>query len=85
MGRHLFTVGDRLQLRGRGGVLVIPWHGESIRIGDQIEVRSMDGQIKNACITGFGHCPPSLDGLPLLLSANVSIEDVPLGTEVWSA
>ena len=90
MGRHLFTVEDAFAIRQRGVIVVpgiTPEDGEVFRIGDPLELRRPDGTRRRTTIAGiemFGRRDLTAP-VPILLPKDITKDDVPIGTEVWSA
>ena len=89
MGRKLFTVEDTFVIRQRGVVVVpgiAPLGEEKFRIGDPLELRRPDGTRRQTAIAGLEmfHRPEPSAAFPLLLPQDITKEDVPIGTEVWS-
>jgi hypothetical protein len=83
MPRRLFTVEDSFSVKGRGLVLIpgiVPLEG--VRVGDPLLLKRPDGTSVSATIGGLGFLPEP--PFPILLEG-CSREDVPVGTEVWSA
>jgi hypothetical protein len=86
----LFTVADRFQIRGRGCVLVPGPSTEVgspvIRVGDAIQLCTPDGRTIDTHIRGIEMInylrKPEKITAPILLPANLSKDDVPVGTEV---
>ena len=86
MGRLLFAVEAVFPIRQWGVVAfpgVVPRQGEVFRVGDALELRRPDGATVKTFIAGLElvHVPVSRGGVPVLLPQ----DDVPIGTEVWSA
>ena len=85
--RCLFVVEDSFLIRGRGLVLVpgiIPEGDERFRVGNPIRLKRPDGSAIDTSIGGLELvCPnPRMDAVIML--NDLSKEDVPIGTEVWS-
>lgn len=72
-------------------VIVIKLLGGRIRVKDPIQLRTPDGQVRDTYIAGFEHLkysllgpPPDKDRIGICLPRELTKEDVPPGTEVWS-
>lgn len=88
MGRCLFTVKDAFAIRDRGLVLVpgiIPIGDERFRVGDPIVLRRPDGTSVDTRIGGLEMLDPNPNRDTVIMLKEFSKEDVPIGTEVWSA
>jgi hypothetical protein len=89
MARLLFTVKDRFAVRGRGLVIlpgIVPEGKERFCIGDCVELRHPNKTTRRTHIAGLElMCPMPPDGAhAVLLSSDLTKDDVPVGTEVWS-
>jgi hypothetical protein len=86
----LFTVEDVFQLSGRGCVLVpgpiAEVGGPEVRVGDPIRLVKPDGSHVDTFIRGIEMIgrrpPPKVLTAPILLPAELSKADVPVGTKV---
>ena len=86
----LFTVEDAFQLSGRGCVLVpgpiAEAGGPEVRVGDPIRLAKPDGSHVDTVIHGVEMIgrrpPPKVLTAPILLPAELSKADVPVGTKV---
>ena len=96
MSIYLFTVTDTFVIRNRGIVLVpgfLPTaHEQSfhVQIGDPIELYRPDGSQVMSLIKGIEMINAPIHVLldpqrrfPILLPADLTKEDIQLGTEVW--
>jgi translation elongation factor EF-Tu-like GTPase len=90
MARCLFVVEDTFFIKGRGLVLVpgIVLQGdERLRVGDPILLKRPDGSFFESAIGGiemiYGTPPSSKQNVHILLK-DLTKEDVPIGSEVWS-
>jgi len=89
----LFTVADRLELQGRGLVLVpgVPWEHESnVKEGDGLILRLPLGEVMETTSRDLEMVNWRPDGMPnkatpILLGKNIHKADVPIGTEVFLA
>ncbi len=86
MDRMLFTVEDTFLLKDRGMVLV-PGIGpeDRIRVGDPLTLKRPDDTRLRTVISGIEMNTPNPRRTYPLLIRELSKEDVPIGTEVWSA
>ena len=90
MARCLFTVEDTFSIKGRGLVPVpgiVPQGEERFRVGDSIIIRRPDGSHLESTIGGIemiSVTPPRPKNDVVILLKNLSKEDVPIGSEVWS-
>jgi translation elongation factor EF-Tu-like GTPase len=88
MGRYLFTVADTFVIKGRGIVLTPASGKYRIAVGWTIELRRPDGAIRTTVVRGIEMLdPPPFDGRynpGILVPADISLDDVPVGTEVWT-
>ncbi len=88
MARLLFTVEDSFLIQGRGLVPVpgiTPVGNERFYIGDGILLRRPDGTELNWQIGGIEMFnPPSKTFDVVILLKDLTKDDVPIGTEVWS-
>ncbi|MFN0198942.1 MAG: hypothetical protein ACKVT0_19510 [Planctomycetaceae bacterium] len=88
MARHLYTVSDTFFLQGRGVVLIPgikPVDDELFRIGDPIVLRKPDGTTMNTEIGGIEMLDPNPNYEVVIMLKGLTKDDVPVGTEVWSA
>ncbi|MGC1272524.1 MAG: hypothetical protein WBC44_02365 [Planctomycetaceae bacterium] len=88
MRRLLFKVEDTFAITGRGLVL---WPGliksgppTRLTIGNAVDLRRPDGTSLRTTIRGI-EMPSLPDSVPILLSEELTKDDVPIGTEVWHA
>ena len=88
MNALLFTVVDTFRIEKRGLVLAADVRGDqvSLRVGESIELRRPDGSTVVSKVVGIAHLAPYDPDrtLDILLPADISKEDVPVGTQVWS-
>ena len=88
MSALLFIVRETFQLERRGLILATDVKQEQtgVRMGDSIELRRPDGSSLITTITGIERAIPYDPNrtLAVLLPADISKADVPIGTEVWS-
>jgi hypothetical protein len=87
MARILFTVGDRFLVQGRGLVAVpgiVPQGSECFRVGDPLLLRHPDGSVLRTAIGGLELLDPNPNHEVVVLFKDLSKDDVPVGTEVWS-
>ncbi len=90
MARRLFTVEDRFSIKGRGLVPVpgiVPQGAERFRVGDPIMIRRPDGSCLGSTIAGIEmvHAsPPRPKNEIVIVLKDLSKEDVPIGSEIWS-
>lgn len=88
MSRLLFSVLDTFLIRGRGIVLAADVLPEQIQltINEPIELRRPDGSSIITKVSGIEYASPPDPNRPLaiLLPRDISKEQVPVGTEVWS-
>jgi hypothetical protein len=85
--RCLFTVSDCFTVIGRGVVLVPglkPIGEERFKVGDEIRLRRPDAGDLIVPIAGIELPVPNPENEVLIRVGNLSKEDVPVGTEVWS-
>lgn len=88
MARLLCVVEATFLIEGRGLVLcpgIIPDGDERFHVGSLISLRCPDGSSFELPIRGLGLFSPPQPGSPLgVLLSNLSMDDVPVGTECWS-
>ena len=90
MARCLFVVADTFPIKGRGLVLVpgiLPLGEERFRIGDPIVLKRPDGSRLDSRIGAAEHphsTPPRPKNEILIVLKDLTKEDVPVGSEVWS-
>ncbi|HEV2862011.1 MAG TPA: hypothetical protein VGX48_13465 [Pyrinomonadaceae bacterium] len=88
MSTLLFTVVDTFLIEKRGLVLAADVKSDrvSLRVGESIELRRPDGSIVVSKVAGIAHLSPydPERTLDILLPPDISKEDVPVGTQVWS-
>jgi hypothetical protein len=87
MPRRLFTVSDTFLIRGRGLVLVpgiVPVDDERFRAGDPLPLKRPDGTALRTTITNFEIMNPNPRREVVVCLKELTKEDVPIGTEVWS-
>jgi hypothetical protein len=85
MPRRLLVVRQRIWLRGKGLILTpgfIPTSSDSVRPGDRVILRCPDGSTREATVQGTRHTLTENE-VDLLLG-EVTKDEVPIGTEVWS-
>jgi hypothetical protein len=86
--RRLFTVTDTFTLTGRGLVLVprlTPIGNERFKVGDPIVLRLPDGLERRMRIDAPELPHPNPRNEFLVMLKQLEKDDVPSGTEVWSA
>jgi len=87
MPRCLFVVEDTFFIKGRGLVPfpgIVPVGKERFYIGDPLLLKRPDGTSISTNIGGIELCCPNPRQDVGILFKEISKEDVPLGTEVWS-
>jgi hypothetical protein len=88
MCRLLFVVEDRFLIKGRGVVPLpgfIPEGHEIFRPGDPVLLRRPDGSSLCWRIGGIElMTPPSPRNDVVILLQDLGMQDLPIGTEVWS-
>ena len=87
MPRCLFVVEDTFFLKGRGLVPVpgiVPVGKERFYIGDPLLLKRPDGTSVSTSIAGIEICCPNPRHDVVILLKELSKEDVPVSTEVWS-
>jgi translation elongation factor EF-Tu-like GTPase len=90
MARRLFVVEDSFLIKGRGLVPVpgiVPRGDERFRVGDHIVIRRPDGSQLEWTIGGIEifRTPPRPNSDLGILLEDLNKDDVPIGSEVWSA
>ena len=89
MTRRLLVVEDAFLIKGRGLVLApafVPQNDERFRVGDPIALKRPDGTSLAWQIDGIEiFCGRVSRGNLHTLLTGLGKEDVPIGTEVWSA
>ena len=73
-------------ISGRGTVVVPTLVDDFLlHVGDQLQIRSSDGRIMDGHITGveFTQHPGKRCRLALLLSKNITRDDISAGAELW--
>jgi translation elongation factor EF-Tu-like GTPase len=84
----VFRVDDVFQISGRGCVVTpgIPKAGDfRLKVGDALLLRRLDGSELRTFLRGIEMGgSPDYPGIPILLGAEVTKEQVPAGTEVWT-
>jgi hypothetical protein len=89
MGRMLFKVEHCFAIRNRGVVMlpgIVPQGNERVRVGDSLQLRRPDGTAVRTSIAGleFTNPMPANHALAVVLPTQLTKDDVPVGTEVWS-
>jgi translation elongation factor EF-Tu-like GTPase len=88
MSTLLFTVVDTFQIEKRGLVVAadVKRDQTSLRAGDAIELRRPDGSSAITRVVGIERAIPydPERTLAILLPGDITKEDVPIGTQVWS-
>jgi hypothetical protein len=89
MARKLFIVEAVFAIEGRGVILapgIVPEGSEKFRAGDAIELRLPDGTRNRTRIAGLDLPTPNPRlVVAVLLPEEFGKDEVPIGTEVWSA
>jgi translation elongation factor EF-Tu-like GTPase len=89
MKQLLSIVEDLFQISGRGLIVVpgIPSSGNwKIKIGDTLILKRPDGIELSTIVRGIdmlNHRVPGPHPIPILLGAELTKEDVPIGTQLW--
>jgi hypothetical protein len=81
------VVEDTFAIRDRGLVPVpgiVPHGDERFRVGDPIMLKRPDGSVVKTRIGGLELVCPNQRHDVVILLRELSKEDVPIGTEVWS-
>lgn len=81
-------VDDVFIINGRGCVVVFSWLTDNVRVRvkDQIQLRTPDGNLRDTYIAGVETmCGPKVDWskLGICLPKDIGKQDVPRGTELW--
>ncbi len=88
MSHLICRVDDAFQISRRGCVVIpgIPKDAAfQIKVGDSLLLRRPDGSVLLTVFGGVEIVSPSNDrGSPILLGAEVTKDQVPIGTEVWT-
>ena len=75
------------EVTGRGCVIVPAWLTEDkIRVKDSIRLRTADGKVRETKITGIetlSGLKPSDSRMAILVTQDITKQDVPEGTEIW--
>jgi hypothetical protein len=90
--RRLIVVTDIITITGRG---ICPWpvvphalicaeSGERLKSGDQLELRRPDGSVSRVKLCDLEWPSPGKGGLILRLEPSVTVDELPLGTEIWT-
>jgi hypothetical protein len=89
MGTFVFRIDDVFQISGRGCVVTpgIPKTGGfQLRVGDPLLLKLPDGSEIRTTLRGIEMGgAPEFPGRPILLGAELTKDQVPIGTEVWVA
>lgn len=91
MAEHLFTVEFVFTIPTRGVVLAPGLDGPPAyhRVGEAIELRRPDGSSISTAIRAVERLSPTLSSgkrmYPIILPPDLGKDDVPIGTEVWTA
>jgi hypothetical protein len=92
--RLLFVVESLSTIKGRGVVLEPGLEpGDPLRVGEPIELRRPDGTVARTAARGIEYAPsivwvgerPTVVRRGVLVGPNLSLADIPVGTEVWTA
>ena len=87
VARLLLVVEDTFLIQGRGIVPVpgiIPIGSERFRIGGTLVLRRPDGTELTTRVGGLELFDPNPRGDVVVLLKDLSKEEIPIGTEVWS-
>jgi hypothetical protein len=75
------------EVTGRGCVIVPAWLTEDkIRVKDSIQLRTADGKVRETHITGIEilcGLKPSDSRMAILVTQDITKQDVPEETEIW--
>ena len=88
IGRCLLKVEDTFAIPGRGvGIApgIVPIEGEKFRVGDRLFLKRPDGTRLLSAIGGLGFFNPNPRCKIGIFLKGLTKDDVPIGTEVWSA
>jgi hypothetical protein len=89
MSHLICRVDNAFQISGRGCVVTpgIPKDASfQVKVGDSLVLRRPNGSVLHTVLVGVEFVrPPNDRGSPILLGAEVTKDQVPVGTEVWTA
>lgn len=85
--RFICVIDDVFQLTGRGCVITPGYTSDlprdlRVKIGDALRLKRPDGGEIDTVLRGIEMANLG-DCMPLLLGANVTKSDIPIGTELW--
>jgi hypothetical protein len=84
---RLFVIEDVFPIKEREVVVVGPYDDpDNARfvIGDEVEIRRLDGTTRRAVISGLPMRPMKINYAEVLLRYPITKEDVGPGDEIWS-
>ena len=88
MSAFICRIDDVFQIAGRGCVVTpgIPKDADlRLKVGDPLLLRRPDGSDLRTILRGIEMGgSPEFPGIPILLGAEVSKEQVPVGSELWT-
>jgi len=90
--RLLIKVSDRCEIAGSciyplpivPDALIKPEYGEPLKPGDKLELRRPDGSVANVIVQALRAPLSENAGLFIELGPTVTIDDLPIGTEIWT-
>jgi hypothetical protein len=89
VGSFICRVDDIFEISGRGCVVTpgIPKGSDvALKVGDALVLRRPDGSLLHTVLRGIEMGgAPAFPGVPLLLGSELTKDQVPIGTEVWTA
>lgn len=82
----LFTVTDTFLIRGHDLILApgISSNHDNVRVGDPLRLKRPDGSILESAIGSIEMLTPNPMRVFPIAVRNLSKDDVPIGTEVWT-
>ena len=88
MNTFVCRVDDVFQITGRGCVITpgVPKSGDfRLKIGDPLLLKRPDGSEVRTTLGGIEMGgSPAYPGIPILLGSELTKDQVPIGTEVWT-
>jgi hypothetical protein len=84
--KRLFVIDNVLAIKDRGVVVSGPYDDPAnarFFIGDEVEIRRLDGSTRRAIISGIQMGPMIIGIAAVLLRSPISKEDVGPGDEIW--